>query len=90
MTSPWNPDIYIGAYRFAAEAHWNKRLLKQPREIRMVKLADRITNLQPPPPSHWTPERITSYREEAVEILKTLKDASPHLAARLEEKIERY
>jgi (p)ppGpp synthase/HD superfamily hydrolase len=55
----------------------------------MVKLADRITNLQPPP-SHWTPERITSYREEAVEILQTLKDASPHLAARLEEKIERY
>ena len=32
-----------------------KRILKQPKEILLVKMADRITNLQPPP-KHWTKE----------------------------------
>ena len=33
------------------------RIKEQPREIWMVKLADRITNLQPPP-GHWNAEKI--------------------------------
>ncbi len=188
MHSPWSPDVFIDAYRFAAEAHWSparrqvvpgtevpylmhfsqvamevawalalepgldgdlalpcallhdtledtdttygllaekfghavadgvlaltkdesvgaglpqpraerlrttdclERIARQPREIWIVKLADRITNLQPPPAS-WTQERKTSYREEAAEILGALGAASPCLAARLGDKIERY
>jgi len=34
-----------------------ERIRKQPKEVWMVKLSDRITNLQPPP-KHWEKERI--------------------------------
>jgi (p)ppGpp synthase/HD superfamily hydrolase len=66
-----------------------ERIKKLPREIWMVKMADRITNLQPPP-KHWTPEKINSYREEASKIHRVLKEGCRHLAARLQEKIDRY
>jgi len=65
------------------------RVEQQPYAVWMVKLADRITNLQPPPP-HWTIEKMAHYREEAKQIHHALKDASPFLAARLLEKIETY
>ena len=65
------------------------RIRDQPIEIGMVKLADRITNLQPPP-AHWSREKAAAYREEAVLIHRSLKDASPVLATRLSEKIEAY
>jgi len=65
------------------------RIRHQPREIWMVKLADRITNLQPPP-DHWTRQRCDEYREEAFYILKTLGEASPFLAGRMAQKISRY
>jgi (p)ppGpp synthase/HD superfamily hydrolase len=66
-----------------------RRIRQQPPEIWMVKLADRITNLQPPP-SHWTKDKIEKYREEAIEILDTLGEASDFLASRLREKIDGY
>jgi len=66
-----------------------ERVRKQPREVWMVKMADRITNLQPPP-KHWKPEKISGYREEAYQIHQALKGAGPYLAARLQEKIDRY
>jgi (p)ppGpp synthase/HD superfamily hydrolase len=66
-----------------------QRIKEQPREIWMVKLADRITNLQAPPP-HWQQDKIIQYREEAIKIYETLKDASEFLAARLASKIENY
>jgi (p)ppGpp synthase/HD superfamily hydrolase len=66
-----------------------RRIQLQPVEVWMVKLADRITNLQPPP-AHWSKEKIKLYRAEAVGINAALKDASPLLAARLAEKINRY
>lgn len=66
-----------------------RRIKQQPPEIWMVKLADRITNLQPPP-SHWTNEKIELYKAEAVEILNALGEASSHLADRLREKIRAY
>jgi guanosine-3',5'-bis(diphosphate) 3'-pyrophosphohydrolase len=66
-----------------------ERIQKQPREIWMVKMADRITNLQPPPAS-WSDEKIENYRREADLILKTLKNASKFLSNRLEEKIAGY
>jgi (p)ppGpp synthase/HD superfamily hydrolase len=65
------------------------RIQSQPREIWMVKLADRITNLQPPP-RHWTPEKILKYRDEAIEIHTHLQSASSFLALRLARKIQNY
>jgi len=61
----------------------------KPEEIGMVKMADRITNLQPPP-SDWTDKKIAYYKQEAVTIYDELKDASPFLAERLKTKIEGY
>jgi hypothetical protein len=55
----------------------------------MVKLADRIANLRPPP-AGWTPEKIRNYWEDAKLIYEILHYASPHLAQRLREKIDGY
>ena len=60
-----------------------------PHKVWAVKLADRITNLQPPP-SHWDNERKIRYREEARLILSELKGGNEFLAKRLEKKIEEY
>jgi (p)ppGpp synthase/HD superfamily hydrolase len=65
------------------------RIKQQPIEVWMVKLADRITNLQPPP-AHWTSEKILRYQAEAVEIHAHLQSASSYLASRLAEKIQHY
>lgn len=66
-----------------------RRLLEQPREVQLVKLADRTTNLQPPP-SYWTPEKVARYKAEAEVILKTLGPASRPLRERLAHKIATY
>jgi (p)ppGpp synthase/HD superfamily hydrolase len=66
-----------------------RRIKVQPQEVWMVKLADRITNLQPPP-QHWNQEKIIRYREEAIVIYEALKEASPFLASRLADKIKGY
>ncbi len=66
-----------------------RRIQLQPREVWMVKLADRITNLQPPP-SHWQPAKIAAYRAEAAQIADSLGAASPYLDGRLRAKIAAY
>ncbi len=66
-----------------------RRIRQQPREVWLVKLADRITNLQPPPAT-WTAAKIIAYRAEVRQILAALGDASLLLAARLERKIAAY
>lgn len=66
-----------------------RRITAERREIWIVKLADRTTNLQPPP-RHWGREKILVYRQEAKEILDRLGSASRVLGERLAEKIERY
>lgn len=66
-----------------------RRILEQPREIAMVKMADRITNLAPPP-SHWTAEKCRAYQSEATEILLALGMASSFLSERLQQKIDSY
>jgi (p)ppGpp synthase/HD superfamily hydrolase len=66
-----------------------ERIRREPHEVWMVKLADRIVNLAPPP-SQWTKEKIARYRADAQSIHDALGDASAHLAARLREKIEAY
>lgn len=65
------------------------RIKQQPREIWMVKLADRITNLYHPP-YYWNNEKILSYRDEAVLIYNELHTANIGLAIRLQEKIDLY
>ena len=65
------------------------RIRLQPREIWMVKLADRITNLQPPPPQ-WGPDKVAAYRADAVLIHDELGSASRFLAERLFAKIASY
>eukprot|EP01029_Cantina_marsupialis_P011664 TRINITY_DN259563_c0_g1_i1.p1 TRINITY_DN259563_c0_g1~~TRINITY_DN259563_c0_g1_i1.p1 ORF type:complete len:160 (+),score=42.67 TRINITY_DN259563_c0_g1_i1:353-832(+) len=49
------------------------RLLTQGYEVQMVKLADRITNLQKPP-AHWDSLKILNYHKEAKFILSCLKN----------------
>lgn len=66
-----------------------QRLLKMPPQVQMVKLADRITNMQEPP-HYWTPEKRRAYREEAKLILESLGAADQQLAQRLAEKITAY
>jgi len=66
----------------AAMADSLRRIRQQPREVWMVKLADRITNLAPPP-RKWSTERRRAYGEEAGEVLAALGEASPSLADRL-------
>jgi len=65
------------------------RIKQQPHEVWMVKLADRITNLAPPP-GDWDMQKIKGYRLEALDIHAALHEASPYLAQRLAEKIEAY
>jgi len=66
-----------------------RRIRAQPHEIWMVKLADRITNLAPPP-AHWSADKRTAYREEAVVIADTLVGASPTLDVRIRARIATY
>ena len=66
-----------------------ERLLTQPYEVQMVKLADRITNLGIPP-KHWDNEKISKYQKEASFILSCLGNSNIYLAKRLKEKIEDY
>ena len=66
-----------------------RRIKLQPIEVWMVKLCDRITNLQPPP-KHWDKEKIASYHNEARLILNQLGEASEFLAERLRMKINTY
>jgi len=65
------------------------RILAQPREVWAVKLADRITNLQPLP-AHWNTIKRAAYQEEARIILAALGGGHPILAARLAQKIQGY
>jgi predicted esterase len=65
------------------------RIAREPREIGAVKLADRITNLAPPP-AGWSREKRAAYRDEARAILGALGACSAPLAARLEARIEAY
>lgn len=66
-----------------------QRLLKQPKEIALVKLADRITNLQPPPQT-WSIEKSQKYYKEAEYIVEQLKGHHNYLDTRIANQLERY
>jgi len=68
-----------------------KRIEQQPKEVAIVKLADRITNLQPPPEEWYGIEgKVEAYRDEGRVILRELGGASPYLSARLRNKLHQY
>ena len=66
-----------------------EKLMNQPYEVQMVKLADRISNLKKPPKS-WSQDKIKAYLKESNFILSCLKNSNIYLSIRLEEKIEEY
>lgn len=66
-----------------------RRLAAQPREVQLVKLADRATNLEYPP-RYWTPQRRQAYLDEAGRILEALGGAHAGLAARLRQRMVAY
>ncbi len=66
-----------------------RRIRTQPHEVWMVKLADRITNLQRPP-ARWTTEKRRKYWQEAGLIRDELGEASAYLRTRIETKMNDY
>lgn len=66
-----------------------KRINEMEREVGMVKLADRITNLQEPP-SYWRNSKRMAYWQEAGKILDSLEGKHTFLWERLKGKIEDY
>jgi len=66
-----------------------RRIRDQPREVWMVKLADRITNLAEPP-HYWSRDKRIAYRDEAIVIAEALGTASPPLEARIRQRIADY
>lgn len=66
-----------------------QRIKQQPIEVWMVKIADRIINLQPPP-NHWNDGKIVRYKQGSELIHKELASASEYLGERLKAKIDRY
>ncbi len=65
------------------------RIKKLQPEVWAVKLADRIANLQTPPP-YWDIQKMVNYQSEAKIILMELKEGNKYLANRLEKVIEEY
>ena len=66
-----------------------RRIKEQPREIAIVKLAYRITNMGTPP-QHWSKDKCAVYRVEAGLIADTLGYASAALEARLRARMDAY
>ena len=66
-----------------------RRIREQPHEVWAVKLADRITNLAPPP-TRWDRAKCERYQAEAQQILEQLGAGCAPLAARLRARIEAY
>ncbi|MGE3724398.1 MAG: HD domain-containing protein [Candidatus Sericytochromatia bacterium] len=98
LEATFGPEVAQGVQALSKNPHLPKaeqmndslqRIKTQPKEIAMVKLADRITNLQSPPP-HWDSAKIAKYQAEARLIHDELGFANAFLAQRLMAKIEAY
>jgi (p)ppGpp synthase/HD superfamily hydrolase len=66
-----------------------ERILSQPEEIGMVKLADRISNLRKPP-NFWNLKKVTEYIEESNIIVAMLGRDSTYLSKRIKIKLGDY
>lgn len=98
VAAAFGPDVAAGVAALSKDATLPKdqamadslrRIRLQPREVWLVKLADRIVNLEPPP-HYWKPDKIAAYRREAGTIADALGDASVYLVTRLRGRIDRY
>lgn len=65
------------------------RIKKQPKEIWIVKLADRIINLEPPP-KEWSDEKIIRYHDSAKILYEELGSASHFLSKRFKKRLDNY
>ncbi len=65
------------------------RINQLEKEVGIVKLADRITNLQEPP-KFWEKDKILNYLNEAKLINEMLKNKNEYLNTRLQAKIVEY
>ncbi len=65
------------------------RILEQPKEVAIAKLADRVSSMLPPP-SEWNKEKIATILENGEMIYNMLSEASPYLSKRLALKIGFY
>jgi len=65
------------------------RIEAEPKEVQLVKLADRIANMDRPPPN-WTQEKIREYRKSSELIWLKLKGVHDGLASRLNARISDY
>ena len=65
------------------------RIVDSYMEVSLVKIADRITNLQAPP-SYWSREKIERYGHEAQKIYDQLNGKNGYLDKRLANKILDY
>lgn len=65
------------------------RIVAHSPEVCIVKMADRITNLQAPP-AHWQLDKRQRYQEEAKQIWEALHQANLPIAKRLQAKIDAY
>lgn len=98
IAAEFGPDVAAGVAALSkdpalpkgqAMADSLRRIQQCPREVWLVKLADRIVNLEGPP-HYWKPDKIAAYRVEAVAIADALGSASPYLHARLRARIAAY
>ena len=65
------------------------RILDLSREVVIVKLCDRITNLQNPPVK-WDNAKIKKYHLQAIQISQRLEGKNEYLDKRINKKIEKY
>ena len=66
-----------------------ERIKQQPKEVWIVKMADRVANLGEPP-HYWKLEKREAYRAEAQIIWDYLHEANEMMAERLKGKIADY
>jgi (p)ppGpp synthase/HD superfamily hydrolase len=70
-------------------AHSLDRILKQHDEVAIVKMCDRVCNLNQPP-NHWPKSKVLGYLAEAHEIHQQLGARHDTAAQRLEVQMEYY
>ena len=65
------------------------RILKEPKEVAIVKIADRVTNLQTPPKT-WSIEKVNNYYLEAKDLAEKLMGNNDYLDKRINSQINIY
>ncbi len=66
-----------------------ERIKKQPKEIAIVKLADRLFNLRDKVPT-WSDEKVQAYKQEGELIFKELGYVVSELSDKFDEVIQKY